>query len=292
MWPDIQRLHMSEPEDIKSYSCLLIKDKDSRKMKIIVFFLILSSNLYSQSKPDNRFNGFEGTMVVYDLRSNSYTIFNQKRAATRFSPFSTYKIPNSIIALETKVIENVDQIIKWDKNKYPQENWWPKTWQGEHNLRSAIKYSVVPAYRHLAGLIGKERMQSYLNLFDYGNKDLSSAIDNFWLNGSLKISALEQVEFLKKFYQDQLKISPRTIMLVKSILIREQTENYKLSAKTGAGNIDKDKDIALGWYVGYVEKENNVYFFALNIEGQGFNEILKPRIEITKSILKELGIIE
>ena len=263
------------------------------KMRIIFWVLVVFLfTLFGQTKLDDNFKNFKGTIVVYDQQSDTYTIFNEKRAATQYSPFSTYKIPNSIIALETKVVSDIDQVVKWDEQKYPAKEWWPKTWDGKHNLKSAIKYSVVPVYRHIANLIGDEKMQSYVIDFDYGNKEISSGIDNFWLNGSLKISALEQIEFLKKFYQGQLMVSPKTTKLVKSILIQEQTENYKLSGKTGAGYIDQGRNVALGWYIGYVEKDDNVYFFALNIEGQSFNEILKPRIEIAKSILKEMGIIE
>lgn len=262
------------------------------KFQFILLILSASFSLLSgQSKLDDNFMNFDGTIVIYNQHSDTYTIFNEKRAATRYSPFSTYKIPHSIIALEMQIVSDTDQVIKWDEEKYPVEDWWPDTWNGEHNLKSAIKYSVVPAYRHIASLIGDEMMRNYVTGFDYGNKDISSGIDNFWLNGSLKISANEQVEFLKKFYQGQLKVSAKTIKLVKNILIQEQTENYKLSAKTGAGYIDQNRNVALGWYVGYLEKSDNVYFFALNIEGQSFDEILKPRIEITKSIFKELGII-
>ncbi len=260
----------------------------------LVFWILLTifSVAFGQKKIDDSFKNFKGTIVVFDQQSNKYIIHNDKRAATRYSPFSTYKIPNSIIALETQIVSDTEQIIKWDEKKYPMEDWWPKTWLGEHNLKSALRFSVVPAYRHIASLIGIEVMQSFVDSFNYGNKDISSGIDNFWLNGSLRISSLEQVEFLKKFYNNHLKVSARTTKLVKDILVQEQTENYKLSAKTGAGYIDNNRNIALGWYVGYIEKGDNVYFFALNIEGNSFGEILEPRIVITKNVLRKLGIVE
>ena len=263
-----------------------------RKAKIILLILLSFISITSgQNKLDDNFKNFKGTIVIYNQQADSFTVYNEKRAATRYTPFSTFKIPNSIIALETKNISDTEQIIKWDLEKYPVEKWWPKTWHGEHNLKSAIKFSVVPAYRHIACLIGNKKMQKYVTSFKYGNEDISSGIDKFWLSGSLQITAFEQVEFLKKFYKGKLNVSERSIELVKNILIQEETKNYKLSAKTGAGYIDKNRTVALGWYVGYIEKANSVYYFALNIEGASFNEILKPRAEITKSILIELGII-
>ncbi len=267
-------------------------NKERIMIKYQLLLLLLSASFLSgQSKLDDNFMNFDGTIVIYNQNSDTLTIVNEKRAATRYSPFSTFKIPHSIIALEMQIVSNTEQVVKWDEKKYPVENWWPDTWNGEHNLKSAFKYSVVPVYRHIASLIGGEMMQSYVVSFDYGNKDISSGIDNFWLNGSLQITAFEQIEFLRKFYNGQLKISAKTTKSVKNILIQEQTENYKLCAKTGAGYIDQNRKVALGWYVGYLEKPDNVYFFALNIEGQTFNEIVKPRIEITKSIFKELGVI-
>lgn len=259
---------------------------------IILFLLTVVSTLFGQTKLDEHFNTFKGTMAIYDQQADAYTIINEERAARRYSPFSTFKIPSSIIALETGTVSDVNKTLEWDKQKYPKEDWWPATWAGEHNLKSAIKYSVVPLYRHVASQIGTKKMKAHIVAFDYGNKDISSGIDNFWLGGSIKISGLEQVKFLKKFYNGQLKASSKTIDSVKSILIQESTENYTLSYKTGAGYPGKDRKYALGWLVGYVEKQDNVYFFALNIDGPSFSEILKPRIEIAKSILKEIGITQ
>ena len=129
-------------------------------------------------------------------------------------------------------------------------------------------------------------MQKYLKQFHYGDRDISSGVDTFWLVGSMKISALEQIGFLKKFYCEKLGVSTATTAAVKDILIREKNEQYTLSAKTGAGTLGKK---ALGWYVGYLEGGADVWFFALNIEGNSFDEILKPRSEITKAVLRELG---
>ncbi len=238
------------------------------------------------------FGEFEGTMVLYDQNSDQYTVVNEVRASTRFSPFSTFKIPNSVIALETGVVSDIDQALTWDTRKYPAEEWWPKTWSGGHNLRSAIEYSVVPAYRNIASQIGKQRMQSYVTAFGYGNTDISSGIDSFWLNGSLKISAREQVEFLRKFYSGRIDVSGHSIESVKSILVQEAKDEYTLSYKTGAGSLDDGGHSALGWLVGYVEKQDNVYYFSMNIEGKTFDDVLVPRIEITRSILRELDIVD
>lgn len=237
------------------------------------------------------FGKFTGTIVVYDLNSDKYTIYNKARAETRYSPCSTFKIPNSIIALETGIITDVDKPFQWDTLKYPPQDWWFAHWNEKNSMRSAIKYSVVPFYRTIASLVGLERMKSYVDKFNYGNKDISSGLDSFWLSGSLNISAMEEVEFLKKFYCKKLGISEKTTDAVKSILVQEKTESYTLSGKTGGGNQKNNPEKGFGWLVGYVEKGKNVYFFALNIDAESFSEMLKPRIDITKAVLKKMGII-
>lgn len=262
----------------------------------IISLVLLATLLSSCNQTDlnhnfEGFEGFEGTFVLYDQNSAQYTIVNESRAMTRYSPFSTFKIPNSIIALESRIVSDVDQILTWDTLEYPKEDWWPQTWEGEHNLRSGIKYSVVPLYRTIASLIGTDQMQSYVTKFYYGNTDISSGVDNFWLNGSLKISAHEQVEFLRKFYNGELSVSEHSINSVKSILIQDSEESYSLSYKTGAGSTNIEKTEALGWLVGILEKKDNIYYFAMNIEGKSFEEVLTPRLRITKTILREVGII-
>jgi len=239
------------------------------------------------------FGNHEGTIVVYNRNKDRYTVYNKKRSETRYTPCSTFKIPNSCIALETGVVENVDSVYMWDTTKYPSESWWPLQWHERHTMRTAIQYSVVPFYRNIASQIGKKRMQQFVKRFGYGNMDLSSGVDSFWLNGSLKISAMEQIEFLVKFYTNQFELVERTLKSVKSIIVIEDNGSWRLSAKTGGtSGIDKNNpERSLGWYVGYVEKGDNVIFFACNIDGESFADIRDARIEITRSVLEKLHVI-
>lgn len=132
-------------------------------------------------------------------------------------------------------------------------------------------------------------MSKYLADFQYGNQDISSGVDNFWLNGSIKISAKEQVEFLQRLYQAQLPVSPDALKSLKDIMLIEATENYKLYAKTGAGTIAKGK--ALGWFVGFVENDKGVHYFALNIDGDSFQQVIKTRIDVARQQLSLLGLL-
>jgi beta-lactamase class D len=237
------------------------------------------------------FKGVNGAFVVYDLKNNHYVRYNERRCRERFSPKSTFKIPNSLIGLETGVIRDAEFVIQWNREKYPpQANWNQEPfvhWGKDQTLRSAIKHSVLWYYRELALSVGSDKMKKYVTAFDYGNKDVSGRVDNFWLNNVLKISADEQVEFLKAFYTGRLPVSKRSTEIVKDILVFEKAPTYQLSAKTGGGPVDEG--IYLGWFVGYLESNGNVYFFATNIEGASYVAIRDRRIELTKQILKALG---
>jgi len=136
-----------------------------------------------------------GCLVLYDLKNNHYSIYNEERAKTPFRPASTFKIPNSMIALETGVIKDEEQMFKWDGEKKLF-----KIWEKDHNLRSGIKNSVVWLYQKIARDIGEERMQHWVNQLDYGNKNIGGGIDMFWLNGDIRITTIEQIEFLKKVH--------------------------------------------------------------------------------------------
>lgn len=231
-------------------------------------------------------------MVLFDQNEENFIILNEARAAVQFTPFSTHKIPHSLIALETGLVQSVDSPLSWDRDKYPEEDWWPKTWAGEHTLRSAIKVSLVPAYRQIAREAGTETMQSYISQFRFGNEDISSGVDSYWLNGSLEISAMGQVNFLRKFYAGELGLEEKTTSAVRDILVQEETEKYVLSFKTGTGTIDTESGKALAWLVGYVERNDNVYFFAFNMEARNFSEAVALRMKTARSILSQLGLIE
>jgi beta-lactamase class D len=196
-----------------------------------------------------------------------------------------------LIGLETGVVRNADFLISWNSQRYPPEG-RPNTepfihWWQDHTLRSAIRYSVVWYYIEIARQVGAQRMQKYVTQFRYGNRDTSGGIEQFWRNSSLQISADEQVDFLRRFYTGQLPVSRSSTEIVKDIILLEQTATYRLSGKTGAA--PRENGGTLAWFVGYLEREGNVYFFALNMDGASHEAIRDERINLTKRILAELG---
>lgn len=137
---------------------------------------------------------------MHELNTQNYLKVSNSDCNKRYSPASTFKIPHSLIGLETRAIKNPNQIVPWNWHQY-----WTKYWNRDHSLNSAMKYSVVPYFIRLSSKIGFKNIRKYLKEFEYGNHSFVDRIHPlrkeeqiFWLNDELKISANEQLTFLKK----------------------------------------------------------------------------------------------
>jgi beta-lactamase class D len=228
-------------------------------------------------------SGVSGTFILYDVSDDRLVIHNQARAETRFIPASTFKIPNSLIGLATAAVTDVDEIIPYGGK--PQ---FLKIWEKDMGLRDAIRISNVPVYQELARRIGLSRMSEYVTLLDYGNKTIGDHVDMFWLAGPLQISAIEQSRFLARLAQGQLPLPLDVQKNVRNIVKVEQGDGWILYAKTGWANSTKP---AIGWWVGWVEKDGHIFSFALNIDMPEIGDAAK-RVQLGKACLKALGIIE
>lgn len=207
---------------------------------------------------DEYFEGYKGSFVLYDMNNDEYTVYNEEKSRERVSPNSTYKIYSAISALENGVITEENSLMNWDRVlRYYDE------WNRDLDLYGAMKYSANWYFDKINSINGIENVQNDLIKIGYGNCDFSGGND-CWLESSLKISPLEQVDILKDFYTNNFGFSQSNIDTVKNSIKISSNGDTVLYGKTGTGRID-DKDIN-GWFVGFAEKDNNVYFFATNIE--------------------------
>lgn len=220
----------------------------------------------------------EGSILIYDLQEGAFSGYNAERFKTAFIPASTYKIFNSLVALETGVIADENEVIPWDGKDRDY-----KAWNQDHTLRSAITYSAVWFYQELARRIGEERMQHYVDEAGYGNQDISGGLDTFWLDGALRITSAQQIDILRRLYHDALPFSQRAMDIVKDILVKEETGAYVLRAKTGWSG-------QTGWFVGYLEQNDDVYFFATTIAIMK-DEDNSAREAVTREVLQHLGLL-
>lgn len=228
-----------------------------------------------------------GAILIYDLQDNKYYSNDFIWAKKGHLPASTFKIPNSIIAMETGVIADDSTLIKWNGEKRAFE-----IWEQDLIFRDAFQFSCVPCYQEIARKIGIERMTNYLTKLNYGSMKVDSTnLDLFWLEGESKIAQFQQIDFLKKLYLSEVPISESTEENIKSMMILASNENYTLRGKTGWSI---KNGINNGWFVGYIEVNEKVYFFATNIEpNEDFNMDMFAviRKDITIESLKVMEII-
>lgn len=230
--------------------------------------------------------GTTGTIALFDSQDGVLGCSDVKRCQQAFIPASTFKIPNSMIALETGVIEGPDTVMKWDGKQYSVE-----AWNQDLKFRDAFRVSCVPCYRAIARQVGEKVEQEWVSKLDYGNHDVSGGVDKFWLWGGLRISPLEQIAFLRRFDGNELPISERTADIVRDIMTIDVTEKYVLRAKTGATKTP-DEPLDLGWFVGWLELGERRVFFATLIDGHRAGvDLLAVRRRVTERVLKARGLL-
>ncbi len=228
----------------------------------------------------------DGSFILYDQTKNKYIIYNQDQVNEPFIPASTFKICNSLIGLETGVIADENFIISWDSvvRRIP-------AWNQTQDLKTAFKNSTVWYYQELARRIGGKQMKYWLDKSNYGNADTTGGIDSFWLDGGIRITPEQQIDFLRRLQGNSLPFSQRSMDIVKDIMIAKDTLGYVLRAKTGWADNAK---VYIGWYVGYFEIKSNVYYFANCIQTGNFDhkDFGKARINIVYQIFEDLKIIK
>ena len=229
--------------------------------------------------------GTAGTFVGYKVDDYLVIASDKDRSGEAKLPASTFKIPNSLIALETGVVGDPDKdVFKWDGVVRSIE-----AWNKDHTMRSAIAASAVPVYQEIARRIGQERMQKYLDLLEYGNRDIGGGIDQFWLTGNLRIDPVQQVDFVDRLRRGVLRISQRSQQLVREILPVTKVGDAVIRAKSGLLGAEIGKP-SLGWMVGWAEKGSAQTVFALNIDCREPRHIA-DRMAITQACLADIGSI-
>ncbi len=267
-------------------------------MKISTLVLCLAivniSNVLGQNNIKQIFEGFgiEGSTTIYDQKNSIWYYTDSLDAQKETLPASTFKILNSCIALEMKVIKDENEVLKWDGEEKSFYGIKIHAWNSDTDLKNAFKNSTIWFFTELAKRIGKGNYTKYLKQCGYGNMNLSEKGDDFWNIGNFCISPVNQIKFLIAFYNETLPFSEKTYRIVKKMMISEKTQNYTISSKTGW---TKFGDIDTGWWIGYVERDGNTYYFATrlkkDVQDVNYN-FANLRKEITCKILKQIKAID
>jgi beta-lactamase class D len=223
-----------------------------------------------------------GTFGMFDNSRGRFTIYNLDRFKKRYSPASTFKIVNSLIALQTGRLTSDSTVIPWDGVTRERSEW-----NQDLSLYHAFRVSAVPHFQEIARQIGRDTMRYWLDTLKYGNMKMGKTVDAFWLDNSVLISPDEQLGLVKRLYFRQLPFRESIQESVKKMMIWENNTTYQLAYKTGMGISDSGKP--MGWMVGWIEENRHVYPFVLNIEMEKEAALPEARLKILKEVLGYIG---
>ncbi|HCE43224.1 MAG TPA: penicillin binding protein transpeptidase domain-containing protein [Lentisphaeria bacterium] len=208
-----------------------------------------------------------GTFAMIDCTSQAISVFNPEAAREKLPPCSTFKIWNTLTGLENGVISSPGEAFyKWDG----EVRFIPE-WNKDLTLKEAFQASCVPAFQNLARKIGPERMKLWIDKIGYGDRDISSGIDVFWLPAkgrkTILISPEGQAKLICSLVTGKLPFSEKSMSVLKDIMVIKKTDKGILYGKTGSGADDTGK-FNLGWFVGFVQSNGRTYTFSCAIKGE------------------------
>lgn len=228
------------------------------------------------------FGEYEGSFVLYDLENDAWSIHDMEHATLRVAPNSTYKIYDALFGLEEEIITPENSFIAWNGETYPFE-----AWNADQTLQSAMNSSVNWYFESVDEQLGAANISNYIEEIGYGNENISGDFSTYWMESSLKISPIEQVELLTRLQNNSLGFAPENINAVKDAICLSSSDAGTFYGKTGTGRVD-GQDVN-GWFIGYIETVDNTYFFATNI-GADSDATGGNATEITMSILSDMNI--
>lgn len=260
----------------------------------LICFLLSYVQAFGQADFQKPFRDCQltGSTTLYDYKNKRWIYTDSLDTNVETLPASTFKVINLLIALETGVIKDEYDSVQWigaiDTSLYGNR---PEIYKNL-TVKEAFEVSAGWVFIELAKKVGRDRYKHYLELSHYGNRNLSELGVDFWNFGPFEISPNNQVQFLVDVYDGKTPFSKRNIDILKRVMITEKMNKTIIRSKTGWTRVD-GKD--LGWWIGYVEQKNNVYFFATRITKD--RAIPNPnfgqcRKDITKEILRQLRVLQ
>ena len=268
-------------------------------MKAFLQFLLIGTafaflgSAYSEEllPPDvvvrDALKGKLGALVIINSLSMAVIDAFPKESAKRLPPCSTFKIWNTLAGLENGLISSPDeQFYRWDGTARSIAEW-----NHDLTLKEAFQASCVPAFQGLARKIGNDGMESWIKKLTYGNGDISSGLDVFWLPAkgrrTILISPTEQAELIRKLVEGKLPVAEKSISVLRELMLARKTDKGTLFGKTGTGEIAEGTNI--GWYVGYVESGSLFLPFACTLIGQGV--MGKDARAVVENAFEKLGFL-
>ena len=240
----------------------------------------------------------ERDVIFYaiDLETDVHFGYQPARKDERHIPYSTFKIPNLVIALETGVASSLQHERAWNQQRRPAQSYWPEDWRQNQTLESAFRRSAVWYFQDIAVEVGGERYRRMLSEFQYGNAEAPDSNDEFWLDGPLAISPAEQAYFLRRLIIGELQVEPSALDSLREVSLLEETAGHRVYGKTGSGPVgsgdERFEGAFEGWLVGWMERQDAApVVYALYVQGPDFDSIRSFRREMSISFLRAIGAI-
>ena len=226
-------------------------------------------------------SGFDGVVVLYDAATQRWMTTSMEWMDRAAIPASTFKVMSSLAALETGVVETLDQRITLEQYTSSRDEI-----NRELDFAAAFKLSALPHYQHLVRRIGSARMQRYLDAVGYGNRDMGGGVDQFWISGDLAISPTQQIEFLRSLVEGSLPFRAQTMAQVRSMMRRNEL-NGSLHAKTGWAT--SSEGLHTGWSIGWVQRvaEEPLYFATLLQTDEPGDSFLDVRLGLALDTIEQ-----
>lgn len=230
----------------------------------------------------SHFNGADGCFVLYNQKEDAWVLYNMEHALSRTPPDSTYKIYDALFGLEEGVIAPGDSFRAWDGTACPFE-----AWNADQDLYSAMQFSVNWYFQDIDAQLGADALKCCLEKIGYGNEKICEDLSSYWMQSSLKISPVEQVELLRDLYNGRFDFASENVEAVKNSICLFSSGPQRFYGKTGTGRVE-GMDTS-GWFVGFLETGSAPCFFAVHIRSDA-DAAGSRAAEIAMSVLADLGL--
>jgi len=234
----------------------------------------------------SEFKGINGCAIFFDSLNNTYSFYNEDMCRKEVSPYSTFKIISTMMGLENKIIVDDTSEMSYTGIQYPLAEW-----NSSLTLQEAFRSSCIWYFRQVIDEIGADEMEKELKALDYGNCDISEwngnntnpskELNGFWINSSLKISPLNQVEVLKEIFEDNSSYDTKSKDILKKIMLVGESAGQDVYGKTGTGPNGE------AWFVGFANKSEVATYFAVYLDDENESVSGNTAKEITMNILNQ-----
>jgi len=210
--------------------------------------------------------GVQGSFALLENGSGQFTIANLSRYKdSAYSPLNTFFIIPSLMALDNGLMTQ--------------------------NASTWVSTDSIGFYQHLIATIGREALIKTIDSIHYGKGIVSTNLNEFWRDHSLRITADEQLGLVKKMFFKELPFQKRSQEMFKKMISKEDNSNYHLSYIEAADSLSQ-----ISWVIGFVEENTHIYFFVLNTSAP--NQLAAPKgasksaVPLLKTILLQQGFLK